>query len=104
MEVTSVKIQKVFSEPQKMLVAIASVIIDGMLVINDIRILKSAEKTFVGMPSRRIQDGLYKDIIHPINAEGRKIIEDAVLSTYAAYVADMATKEPEDTADKSENA
>lgn len=104
MEVTSVKIQKVFSEPQKMLLAIVSVIIDGMLVINDIRILKSAEKTFIGMPSRRIQDGLYMDIIHPINAEGRKIIEDAVLSTYAAYVADMASKVPTTADNTSENA
>ena len=86
MEVTSVKIQKIFNDPKQMLVGIASVIIDGMLCINDIRILRSSEKVFGAMPNRMIEDGLYKDIIHPINREGRAILEEAILSTYAAYV------------------
>ena len=86
MEVTSVKIQKIFDDPKQMLVGIASVIIDGMLCINDIRILRSSEKIFVAMPNRMIEDGLYKDVVHPINREGRAILEESILSTYAAYV------------------
>lgn len=100
MEVTSVKIQKLITEPRKMLVAVASIIIDGMLVINDVRILKSDEKLFIAMPSRQLEDGLYKDVVHPINREGRKILEEAVLGTYAAYLEDL---EATAAAEKSES-
>ena len=89
MEVTSVKIQRIIQEPKKMLVAVASVIIDGMLVINDIRILKSEEKMFIAMPSRQLDDGVYRDMVHPINKEGRRILEEAVLNAYSLYMENL---------------
>lgn len=97
MEVTSVKIQKLFEGSKTMLTGIASVIIDNMICINDIRILKSADKVFVAMPNKMISEGLYKDIVHPINKEGRAVIEEAVLSAYAAYLEEKeAAKKPEE--------
>ena len=34
------------------------------------------------MPSRQSNDGTFRDIAHPINAETRKVIEDAVIKKY----------------------
>ena len=42
----------------------------------------SAARTFVAMPSRREETGRYRDIIHPITAEARLELEEAVLAAY----------------------
>lgn len=34
------------------------------------------------MPSRKTKDGSYKDVVHPINSEFRKKLEDAALEEY----------------------
>jgi stage V sporulation protein G len=34
------------------------------------------------MPSRKNPDGTYRDIIHPINAEFRQLLEGSVLDAY----------------------
>ena len=87
MQITSVKIQKTFDEPEKMLLAVASVTVDDMLAIHDIRLLKSVDKMFIAMPNKKIGDATYKDVVHPINAEGRKMFEAAVISAYEEYLA-----------------
>jgi stage V sporulation protein G len=34
------------------------------------------------MPARKLADGTWQDIAHPINAETRELLERAVLSVY----------------------
>jgi stage V sporulation protein G len=34
------------------------------------------------MPSRKNPDGTYRDIVHPINAQFRAELEDAVIDAY----------------------
>ena len=34
------------------------------------------------MPSRKNPDGTYRDIVHPINADFREILEEAVIDAY----------------------
>ena len=34
------------------------------------------------MPSRKNPDGTYRDIVHPINAEFRAALEEAVIDAY----------------------
>lgn len=86
MQVTSVRIQKVFNDPEKMLVAVASITIDNMLAIHNVRVLKASDKMFVAMPNQKLGDSTYKDLVHPINSEGRSIIEGAVISAYNDYI------------------
>ena len=88
MQVTSVRIQKKFDEPDKMLKAIASITVDNMIAIHDVRLLKSAEKMFIAMPNKKLGDATYKDLVHPINSEGRKILEEAVISAYNSSFTD----------------
>ena len=80
MEITDVKIRKIFAEgPMK---AIASVTFDGQLAVHDIKVISTREKLFIVMPSRKNPDGTYRDIVHPINAPFRSELERAVLSAY----------------------
>ncbi len=80
MQITDVKIRKLFDEgPLK---AVASVSFDGQLAVHDIKVICAREKLFLVMPSRQNPDGTYRDIVHPINAQFRTELESAVLAAY----------------------
>ncbi len=80
MEITDIKIRKLFDEgPMK---AIVSVTFDGQLALHDIKVIYARDKYFTVMPSRKNPDGTYRDIVHPINAAFRTMLEDAVIDAY----------------------
>ena len=37
---------------------------------------------FIAMPSRKVSEGVYDDIAHPVNQETRKMFEDAIFKAY----------------------
>lgn len=80
MEITDVRIRKLPSEGK--MKAIVSVTFDDQIVIHDIKIIEGNDSLFIAMPSRRLPNGEFRDIAHPINAESRKKVEDAVFAKY----------------------
>lgn len=62
--------------------AIVSVTFDESIVIHDIKIIETADKLFVAMPSRKTPEGEFKDIAHPINAQTREMIHNRVINAY----------------------
>ena len=70
MMITDVRIRKLPEDSK--LKAVASVTFDNQIVIHDIKIIEGAEALFIAMPSRKLPNGEFKDIAHPINAETRK--------------------------------
>ena len=85
MQITDVKIRKIFDEgPMK---AIVSVTFDGQLAVHDIKIINARERSFIVMPSRKNPDETFRDIVHPINAEFRRALEAAVLEAYTEELA-----------------
>ncbi len=81
MRITSVKVKKI-EEKNSRLVGVATAVIDKVFIIEDIKIIKGDEKLFLAMPSQKMPDGSYKDIAHPLNADCRKLFEDAILTEY----------------------
>ena len=81
MKISDVRIRLVNKEDNK-LKAVASITIDECFVIHDIKVIESAEGAFIAMPSRKTNDGEYKDIAHPLNTETREILKNAILSAY----------------------
>lgn len=79
MEITEVK---VFPANEGKLKGYATIIFDGCFIVRDMKIIKSDKGLFVSMPSRRKKDGSFKDIVHPLNSETRKMIEDRVIEEY----------------------
>ena len=80
MVVSDIKIRKFFKEgPMK---AVVSVTFDGALAVHDIKVINAKDKFFIVMPSRKNPDGTYRDIVHPINADFRAMLEDAVIDAY----------------------
>lgn len=80
MVITDIKVRKLFEEgPMK---AIVSVTFDGQLAVHDIKVINAREKFFIVMPSRKNPDNTYRDIVHPINAQFRSMLEEAVIDAY----------------------
>ena len=80
MIITDVRIRSV--DGQNRLKAVASITIDCVFAVHELRIIEGKNGLFVAMPSRQSNDGTFRDIAHPINAETRKVIEDAVIKKY----------------------
>ncbi len=90
MQITDIKIRKFFDEgPMK---AVVSVTFDEALAVHDIKVIHARDRFFIVMPSRKNPDGTYRDIVHPINADFRAELENAVID---AYHIGLATKEAE---------
>ena len=86
MQITDIKIRKFFDEgPMK---AIVSVTFDGQLAVHDVKIINARDKFFIVMPSRKNPDNTYRDIVHPINAEFRALLEKSVIEAYEAKLAE----------------
>ncbi len=80
MEITDVKIRKIMTDGR--LRAVVSVTIDDMLAVHDIKVVQGDERLFVAMPSRKDENGVFRDIVHPIAASSRKLFEEAILEAY----------------------
>ena len=63
---------------------IASIVIDDAFVVHDLRVVNGDKGLFVAMPSRKLPNGDFRDICHPINTAARTEIQQAVLDQFAA--------------------
>ncbi len=80
MKITEVRAKRIDGDNR--LVGIAAITIDNCFVVHELRIIEGKNGLFVAMPSRKMPNGDYKDVAHPINSETRAMIEQAVLETY----------------------
>lgn len=80
MTITDVRIRKV--EREGKMKAVASISIDGVFVVHDIKIIEGDRGLFIAMPSKQSQDGTYRDIAHPIATETREMIQNIVIAKY----------------------
>ena len=71
--------------------AIVSITIDDEFVVHDIKVIEGEKGLFIAMPSKKANDGEYRDIAHPINSETRDRIQSIILDSY-----EKALLEPDD--------
>lgn len=95
MEITDVKIRRIMSEGR--LRAVVSVTIDDMFAVHDIKVVQGDERIFVAMPSRKDENGIFRDIVHPISASARKLFESSILEAYENQLALLEAEAAEDT-------
>ena len=81
MKITSVIVRKYDKEGSRMK-GIASVVLDESFAVHDIRIIEGDNGLFIAMPSKKTPVGEYRDIVHPINPDARKMFEDAIFEEY----------------------
>jgi stage V sporulation protein G len=93
MTITEVKVYP--AKESGRLKAYATVVFDNCFIVRDLKIIEGHKGFFVSMPSRRRNDGTFRDIVHPLNAETRKLIEDGIINEYKQVLITGVDKQPE---------
>lgn len=88
MEITDVRLRKM--EKEGKLKAVASITIDDVFVVHDIKVIEGDKGLFIAMPSRRSLDGNYRDIAHPINSDMREGLSKLILERYEDLIQEGA--------------
>ena len=79
MQITNVRLKKVNSGNK--MKAVASVTFDNEFVVHDIKVIEK-DGLFIAMPNKKTQNGEFRDVAHPINAETREKIQSAIIEKY----------------------
>lgn len=93
-KVTDVRIRKGYEEDSKVR-AVVSATLDDAYVIHGIKVLKSDEGYFIAMPSKKLKEGDYKDIFHPISTEARQTLQKEVLELFEIELEKIQQQEEE---------
>jgi len=80
MKITDIRIRKTYDSGR--LRALVSLTLDGDIAIHDIKVIDGPNRLFVAMPSRRDEQGIFRDICHPITEQARKELENNILEAY----------------------
>ena len=81
MKITDIRVRIVNNGSDK-LKAVASITIDDELVVHDIKVINGKDGYFLSMPSRKTNEGEFKDIVHPIKTEVREMLKEKILAAY----------------------
>ncbi len=92
MEITDVRIRKVSDEGK--MKAIVSITFDDEFVVHDVKIIEGQNGLFVAMPSRKMGEGDFRDIAHPLLSETRNRIKDAIFAEYEKLLKENEAAEP----------
>ena len=84
MEITEVKVFPV--KENSRLKAYATIVFNNEFIVRDLKIIEGHKGLFVSMPSRKRKDGTFRDIVHPLNPDTRKKIEDSIIQEYKRVI------------------
>lgn len=93
MQITDVRIRKINDDGK--MKAVASVTFDDEFVVHDIKVIDGQNGLFVAMPSRKMGEGDFRDIAHPLVSEMRNRIRDAIFEKYDELLAEEGAQAPE---------
>ena len=94
-KVTDIRIRKGYDGESKVK-AVISATLDDAYVVHGIKILKGEEGYFIAMPSKKLKEGEYKDIFHPISSEARRILQEEILELFTPELERYEAENKED--------
>ncbi|MBP1557776.1 MAG: septation regulator SpoVG [Oscillospiraceae bacterium] len=87
MKITDIRIRRIYDESR--LRALVSLTLEGDFAVHDIKVIDGPQRLFVAMPSRRDEQGTFRDICHPITSGARQEMEEMILMKYREYIASL---------------
>lgn len=80
MRITEVKVYP--AKESGRLKAYVTIVFEDIFIVRDLKVIEGYKGLFVSMPSRRRKDGSFRDIVHPLNSETRRMIEECVIEEF----------------------
>ena len=87
MEITEIRVHL---RKEDKLKAFATVTFDRVFVVRNLKVIESDKGLILCMPSRKMPDGSFKDVAHPITVEFRSLLESKVFACYEREVLQAA--------------
>ena len=97
MNITDVRVRKVSDEGK--MKAVVSITFDDEFVVHDIKIIEGQNGLFIAMPSRKMGEGDFRDIAHPLVSETRNKIKKAIFAEYEKVLAEKELNSDEASED-----
>ena len=72
--------------------AVVSITFDDEFVVHDIKIIEGQNGLFIAMPRRKMGEGDFRDIAHPLISDTRNKIRDAIFVEYDKVLAQKASE------------
>lgn len=94
MNITDVRIRKISDEGK--MKAVVSITFDDEFVVHDIKVIEGQNGLFIAMPSRKVGEGDFRDIAHPLVSDTRNKIRDAIFAEYEKVLAETAETDEEE--------
>ncbi len=79
MEITEIRVALRNEDKLK---AFVTVTFDKCFAVRNMKIVQGEEAPMLCMPSRKLPDGTFKDVAHPINADFRAYLEQRIFAAY----------------------
>jgi len=79
MEITEIRVHLRNEDKLK---AFVTVTFDSCFVVRNMKVIEGNKGLILCMPSRKLPNGSYKDIAHPISMDFRKFLEDKIMAAY----------------------
>ena len=96
MKISDVRVRIVKNETSKIKASV-SITIDDVFVVHDIKVIDDNNGGyFIAMPSRKMGEGDFRDIAHPLISDTRNKIRDAIFAEYEKVLAEKATDDDEE--------
>jgi len=91
MRITEIKVLPVDGDEK--LKAYVTIKLDDCFVIRDMKIIKGTTGYFVAMPAKKMKDGTYRDLVHPLDKPTRQNLEDQVLVEFRKVQSELKSIE-----------
>ena len=80
MNITDIKVLPVDGDEK--LKAYVTIKFDDCFIVRDMKVIKGNTGYFVAMPAKKMKDGTYRDLVHPLDKPTRQMLEERVMDEY----------------------
>ena len=91
MRITEIKVLPVDGDEK--LKAYVTIKPDDCFVVRDMKVIKGNTGYFIAMPAKKMKDGTYRDLVHPLDKPTRQMLEEKVMDEYNKVLTTGATGE-----------
>lgn len=84
MKITDIKVIPV--DDNTRLKAFVTIMVDECMVIRDVKVIEGNSRLFIAMPAKKLRNGSYQDVAHPLDFSTREMFEREVLNEYRRTV------------------
>ena len=82
MKITTIKWMQFATEPNDRVLGMCTIVVEGILVINEVRVINGWSRVYVTYPNRAYVSRYKNGAVYPIDDELRREWEDAILADF----------------------